>query len=251
MKPIRIDGKLDYILDRPGFVHLSRDTGYVNRMPAGKDKHSFVYTVSGRIDYDADGRAPVIAPAGTVVYIPKDLPYTSRYMADNTTIKLITFDLIRGQLPDGFDRIFSTVNDKFDVLFDALRSFHAASPALLVSRLYELMGLIETQSEQLPAKYAKLAPALYQLQRHYYENRKVAEYARMCFMSESNFRKQFSSCTGQSLIEYRNHIRLSQARRLIASGEFSVEEAAHRVGFNNMSFFYELYRKHRPLPNHR
>ena len=32
-------------------------------------------------------------------------------------------------------------------------------------------------------------------------------------------------------------------KNLLDSGEFTVNEAAYTVGFNNMSFFYEVYRK--------
>jgi AraC-like DNA-binding protein len=58
-------------------------------------------------------------------------------------------------------------------------------------------------------------------------------------MSESNLRLLFKEFTGSSLIEYRNRIRITEARKLIDSGEFSVAEAAYLVGFNNMSFFYD------------
>ena len=62
-------------------------------------------------------------------------------------------------------------------------------------------------------------------------------------MSESNFRKLFKEYTGKSPIEYRNLIRISEVKKMIDSGEFTVSEAAYLVGFNNMSFFYEVYNK--------
>ena len=73
--------------------------------------------------------------------------------------------------------------------------------------------------------------------------RPLSYYAGMCNMSESNFRKIFKECTGKSPIEFRNMLRIEEAKKLIDSGEFTVEEAAWYVGFNNMSFFYELYRR--------
>ena len=63
-------------------------------------------------------------------------------------------------------------------------------------------------------------------------------------MSESNFRKLFRENIGKSPIEYRNHIRIMEFEKLISSGEFTVSEAAYVVGFNNMSFFYEVYHKY-------
>ena len=65
----------------------------------------------------------------------------------------------------------------------------------------------------------------------------------MCNMSESNFRRLFKEYTGHSLIEYRNLIRISEAKKMIESKEYTVAEAAYLTGFNNMSFFYDVYNK--------
>ena len=64
-------------------------------------------------------------------------------------------------------------------------------------------------------------------------------------MSESNFSKLFKEYTGFSPIEFRNRIRIAEVRKLTDSGEYSISEAAYMVGFNNMSFFYETYNKHK------
>ena len=49
-----------------------------------------------------------------------------------------------------------------------------------------------------------------------------------------------------TLCEYRNLIRISEAKRMIDSGEFTVIESAYLTGFNNMSFFYEVYNRYFP-----
>lgn len=96
----------------------------------------------------------------------------------------------------------------------------------------------------IPNKYTKIVPALNEIQKFYFRNKKISYYSNMCYMSESNFRKLFKEYTGKSLIEYRNLIRLSYAHKMINSGEYTVQEAAHTIGFNNMSFFYEIYKKY-------
>ena len=62
-------------------------------------------------------------------------------------------------------------------------------------------------------------------------------------MSESHFRKRFKEYTGKSPIDYRNTIRIYEAKKLIESGECTVQEAAYTVGFNNMSFYYDVVKK--------
>jgi transcriptional regulator GlxA family with amidase domain len=73
----------------------------------------------------------------------------------------------------------------------------------------------------------------------------MSYYSELCGVSESCFRRLFKEYTGQSPIEYRNSIRIANLKRLLSSGEFKINEAAYLVGFNNMSFFYEVYNKYK------
>lgn len=81
------------------------------------------------------------------------------------------------------------------------------------------------------------------IEQNYFENVRISEYAEELGMSESNFRKLFKERLGMSPIEYRNLIRIREAQKMILSGECTVQEAAYLAGFNNMSFFYETYKK--------
>ena len=78
---------------------------------------------------------------------------------------------------------------------------------------------------------------------NWHENRTVSYYAELCNMSEMNFRRLFREYTGMSPIEYRNDIRLTNARNKLQSGEYNVSEAAEICGFSNLSFFIRLYKK--------
>ena len=75
------------------------------------------------------------------------------------------------------------------------------------------------------------------------ENRKVSYYAELCDMSETNFRRLFGEYMGMSPIDYRNDIRLINAKAMLQSGEYNVSEAAFESGFSNLSFFIRLYKK--------
>ena len=62
-------------------------------------------------------------------------------------------------------------------------------------------------------------------------------------MSEVSFRRSFREYTGLSPIDYRNAIRLSNAKSKLQSGAYNVSEAAYESGFSNLSFFIRLYKK--------
>ena len=96
---------------------------------------------------------------------------------------------------------------------------------------------------KLPSKYKRLQPALSTLVQDYRSNEKIAYYAALCDMSEAGFRRLFREYMGASPVEYRNALRLQEARALLHSGEYNVSEAAEAAGFTNLSFFIRLYKK--------
>ena len=55
--------------------------------------------------------------------------------------------------------------------------------------------------------------------KNYFENKKISYYSNLSNMSESNFRKLFKEYTGKSFIEYRNILRINEAKKLIESNE--------------------------------
>ena len=62
-------------------------------------------------------------------------------------------------------------------------------------------------------------------------------------MSKYYFCRAFKQATGQTVTQYVNWVRCDQARRLLASGECNVGEAAERCGFHNLSYFTKVYRR--------
>ena len=107
------------------------------------------------------------------------------------------------------------------------------------------MHYFEKTGNTIPQKYQKLLPALWELKQQYFKNEKISYYAELCSMSESNFRKLFKEYTGNNPITYRNLIRISAVQTLLNTGEATISEAAYLVGFNNMSFFYQVYNKYK------
>lgn len=62
-------------------------------------------------------------------------------------------------------------------------------------------------------------------------------------MSKYYFCRAFKQATGQTVTQYINWVRCNQARRLLASGQSNVGEAAERCGFHNLSYFTKVYRR--------
>jgi AraC-like DNA-binding protein len=63
-------------------------------------------------------------------------------------------------------------------------------------------------------------------------------------MSSSNFHRAFRRRTGQSPLQYIKRLRLLAARQMIQFNGTRVGEAAHRVGYENISQFSREYRRY-------
>lgn len=243
MKDIRYDGSLEYSIGQIGFVNLARPEGYEFEYKNGKPLFSFIYAENGSLEYAFSDRSePMLLEKGAFLFIPKLLPYRTRYLQNGTKIKIMVFDFSDAAIPSALSRPILRRSLTVSELFDSVTGDKSKNTLFLSAKLYELLFLL-MEKQPITKEHRKIQPALKEIEEKYFENQKVSYYAELCCMSESNFRLLFREHTGFSPIEYRNRIRISEARKMIRSGEFTVSEAAYMAGFQNMSFFYELYHR--------
>ena len=169
--------------------------------------------------------------------------FFSDYVEDNTAHKNIQFDLLSGALPEYLltPQIIPLANAK-----DVLEPFFRHQDTHLFYRLsclYHFLWQVENCCSGLPVKYKRLFPALTAMSENSSASAPIAYYSDLCGMSEVNFRRLFKEHTGKTPIEYRNDLRLEDAKCRIESGEYNVSEAAEASGFVNLSFFSRLYKK--------
>jgi AraC-like DNA-binding protein len=78
---------------------------------------------------------------------------------------------------------------------------------------------------------------------HLAEKLSVERLAGRVHVSATHFHTFFRRMTGQSPIEYINGLRLARARTLLTTKPVTVQEAAHRVGFENVSYFIRAFKQ--------
>ncbi len=244
MQDIRFDGHLNLTIQEPGFVQLARKANHEFAYKNGKKWYSFIFVQHGELEYHFTTlKQKILLYKNDVLFVPKDLPYKATYRKDGTQIKILTFDINADALTDKFFTPIKINNSELVFTFASVSQENMYSSLFLSSKIYELLHFLEISEIGLRYQYEKLSPALQELKQQYFKNEKISYYAALCNMSESNFRKLFREYTGKSPIEYRNLIRIAAVKNLLKTGELTVSEAAYLVGFNNMSFFYQLYHK--------
>ena len=246
--------KHTYFLDNPNFTveninfeNVARDKGFKYHHKC-RIHSAFIYVVSGRMQYvfSNNNKKPILVHTNELIFVPQNSDYVGIYDDENTEIKLIQFDIFGENIPS-YLRVpqkieLPKIAESVNAFFKPLMTGTTIHPFYYLSKLYELLWMIDSNFVKPPSKYKKLQPAFSEIAEHFERNEKISYYASLCGISETTFRKLFHEYTGQSPITYRNHIRLNDAKRKLQSGMYTVSEVAELTGFTNLSFFTRLYK---------
>lgn len=213
-----------------------------------RPSHGFAFFSAPRTFVFADGRV-VTVRANELIYLPKGCSY------DVTVSNVGGCYAINFQLEDDPQIPMFVTPLKNAERF--LESFRSAELMWKTKRIgsYEkcaqvLYGIICDLKQEMSAEYmpksraAMILPAILYINEHYtFENIGIAHLAALCGISEVYLRRIFRNVYGVSPIRYINALKLSRARELILSGEYSIGEAAALSGFFDDSYFSREFRK--------
>ena len=189
----------------------------------------------------SDGRV-MHTTGGSLFYLPKGSTYEARSLQGEIEAKMqgacycINFDADIECEPFSFVCTkYEEVLHDFKVAERSWRENDACRFSLAMRTLYNCIYRIQKERERLylPNKTQMLlAPAIKRLKEGFAQNSlTVSELSSLCGMSEVYFRRLFMSCYGTSPKEYIIERRISYAKSLLASGDFSVGEVAMLCGY--------------------
>ena len=99
-------------------------------------------------------------------------------------------------------------------------------------------------SLQRHRKNEPVRKALDYIRRHYTENISLDILCEHTGFSKYYFCRLFKEMTGQTVNSYINSFRCHEVQKLLKYASVTVEEAALRCGFSNISHFYRMYKQH-------
>ena len=131
----------------------------------------------------------------------------------------------------------------------------AAKDVLAGFTLQELLvRLMQTQARRLIFdNYAqhltahRFAHVVQHIKRNLAEPLPIEKLSELACMSKATFFRLFKRELGLTPVEYIVHERLAEAKRLLRQPTVSVADAGLRAGFNNLSYFQALFKKHEGL----
>ncbi|WP_168123509.1 helix-turn-helix domain-containing protein [Paenibacillus sp. HB172176] len=110
------------------------------------------------------------------------------------------------------------------------------------ARYSENQGQQEHQSVLLHRE--ALHQAIAYMESHYHEDLHLENVAGIAYMSPSYFSSMLRLIKGKSYIEYLSAIRMQAAMELLRSTGLHVTEIASRTGYNHISHFNRMFKKH-------
>lgn len=78
---------------------------------------------------------------------------------------------------------------------------------------------------------------------NYHGEIELKECAEKCHTSPSYIARMFKKHYDVSFITYVNNIRIKKAQELLRDSELSIKEVAYKVGYNNLNYFYRVFKK--------
>jgi AraC-like DNA-binding protein len=126
-------------------------------------------------------------------------------------------------------------SDRVDVVASLLVSF-----LLLLKR--RCQGKRKKEGKDIDS-FSKIQPAISYLSAHFDKEISIKGLARLCFLSESSFRRFFFSYAERTPYQYVNDLRLNTAKMMLAQKDNRILDIALECGFSSLSSFNRAFKK--------
>lgn len=212
------------------------------------------YVVEGKAIYYVN-QNPYVVEKGDLLCIPKDA--ARRAVIDPETpmscyaANLLIFDMKGTEKSLPFP-IHSKIGIREDLisLYQNLNIMWTQRPAGaalkiradMLNLLYRYFHILYYKNtfEDLDPRLKKVIQYIYD---HYSEVIDVDALAGIAGLNTSYFGLLFKKNTGMSVREFINMVRINYAENMLASGQFSVGQTAHRCGFTDAFYFSKVFKK--------
>lgn len=135
-----------------------------------------------------------------------------------------------------------------NIMRDGEEFYLEEAKGILASLLVEIARLNRrSEEERVEEEKGKLTNMITRVQDfvsyHYMEDIKVKDLAQSCHISETHFRRVFTSYMKMSPLEYINTVRINTACELLETTDAPVADIAHKCGFTTNSTFNRNFKQ--------
>lgn len=132
-------------------------------------------------------------------------------------------------------------------LLDRPQDIPVMKPLIMKELIFRLLqgdqACVLRQIATPDSNHEPISRAVSWMGRHFSEGFDIKTVAQMAGMSISTFHRHFRLVTHMSPVQYRNHLRLQEARKRMVSEHVDAGTAAFSVGYNSVSQFNREYKR--------
>jgi len=237
-------------IEKPELLNVIEGASALNGSFAARPTAALIFKLSGESVYRFNDRS-LRLDRGEVLYIPKGTRYSyGKVSSGDSRYVLINFLAVAA--PENPEKYrLDGVLDFDDLCQKLSRQSLLDTPQEQYRTLALFYRALEgiCEAEKTAADDAgtlrRIAPGVTYLQDHIYDpGLRITELHSLCGVSDTYFRKLFTSRFGVGPKQYVLELRLRRAWDILAQGEYStVSQVAKQVGFDDPLYFSKQFRK--------
>lgn len=215
-----------------------------------RPSHGLAMFIDGVADYIFDNGKTVRVQKNQIVYLPKN----SNYMVTGTECNLcyaINFEIDEEVPFESFTFKPKNAGSFIANFKSAEQLWKTKQHGMQMKCKAELYNILYAMQKEylfsyLPkSKYDIIKPAVDYIHRKYTEELlTITKLSDMCGITPEYFRSIFKGFYGVSPICYINNLKITRAKELLETGEFSVTKSAIQSGYSDMSHFSREFKKY-------
>lgn len=210
--------------------------------------HALVYFTEGESEY-IYGDKVYSARAGTVMYLPHNVPYVIRHFTKCECI-YVDFLTVSNTPEEPFAKDYPSSSQFRDLFFSMLALFkqkRIGYEAEILGLLYKSVAMIQRADRALylpGVRYQKIAPAVDYISENYRTGKiRMTQLAKLSGVSTRYFGELFSVFFGVSPKSYIIRMQLDAARNMLAASNDPIGDIAAACGFSDVYYFSKLFHK--------
>lgn len=231
-----------------------------NFLPHWHESLEILYILHGTINVLADA-ASVTAGKDEIIVINSNNVHYIQTLAEESQYYCLIIDrkfceefnldtgevVFQRQIQDHeLGEKFKIINEEFHLRKSLYKAKIKAEAMDLVISLYRNYTVAESSlSRQIKNdKIEIIKKAIRYIQSNYTQAITITSISAEIGISKYYFCRIFKEITGYTTVSFLNIVKCNNAKKLLQSGKYGVEEAALLSGFDNLSYFSKTYKKH-------
>ena len=226
---------------------LYRTPSYKILNNLGRKRNGFCIIEEGECTFSWDGGMQKMKK-GNIIYLPLGSVHCFNILSKNFSFTIVNFTT---KTPESETFVFSktplvlcTYKDAeiMELVHNLNKMYMDATTGLAIkSELYKLLDRLDTISAQKEFNPIRLVTEY--IERHYTEDIDCKKLVELSFLSQASLYRAFKKETGMTPVEYKNNIRTEQAKTMLRTEEYTVNEIADFLGFDSIYYFCRIFRK--------